>query len=74
MIAGVWIAPAASATARDRTVTLCPSTVIPSTPRAAPPSSNTRSTGQFTTIRAPLSEASCSHVFIVDCFAPIWHP
>jgi hypothetical protein len=55
MIAGVWIAPAASATARARTVTLWPSTVSASTPRAAPSEISIRSTGQFTTMRAPLS-------------------
>ena len=56
MIAGVWIAPAASATARARTVTLCPSSVTrlhPGGPavldqHACPPA-------VFTTMRAPLS-------------------
>ena len=55
MIAGVLIAPAASATAAARTVTLCPSIVRASTPLAAPSSIRTRSTGACTTIRAPLS-------------------
>src|ERR671931_376307 len=40
--AGVWMAPHPATTARERTVTRCPSAVRASTPRAAPPSTMTR--------------------------------
>ncbi len=54
-IAGVWIAPPPTATARARTVSLCPSAVVASTPFASPFSIRTFSTGALTTIRAPAS-------------------
>jgi hypothetical protein len=72
--AGVWIAPPATITARDRIVTLWPSTVFASTPRAVPPSTITCLTRLRTINRAPAEWASASHVFTTDCFAPTLQP
>ena len=72
--AGVWIAPQAATTARLRTVSRWPEAVRPSMPRAAPPSTSTRSTLVRTTSRPPRSWASASHVFVVDIFAPTRQP
>ena len=72
--AGVWIAPQAAITARERIVTVDPSAVLASTPRAAPPDTRTRATRVPTTSRAPAAWASDSHVLTTDCLAPTRQP
>jgi hypothetical protein len=68
--AGVCSAPHAATTARERTLTRCPSQVSASTPRAAPRSTLTRCARVRTSTRAPRPAASASQVRAVDCLAP----